>query len=181
LTSRREAVPINLVFLVVAAACILLAAGFVFVFTRLIFSDNIPAFSDDSENILSARRYQEMERLLDVRLSCQQGDSMVQLRKDRIRVFRCYIHQLADDFDRICTALKMAMVNSQVDRPDLAGALMRQQFLFTLAIMAVEFRLIQFRFGWSGVSSEMLTESLRLLSAQSRNLAAIAQPEAPCY
>jgi hypothetical protein len=176
LTSRREEAPINLVFLVAAAACILLAAGFVFVFTRLIFSDNIPAFSDDSESILSTRRYQEMERLLDVRLSCQQDASMVQLRKDRIRIFRSYTHQLFDEFDRISMALKVIIDNSQIDRPDLAGVLMKQQFLFTLRIMAVEFRLIQFRFGWSGVSIETLTESLRLLSAQLRNFAAIAQP-----
>jgi hypothetical protein len=179
LTSHIEERPINLVLLVATAACILLAAGFVFVFTRLIFSDNIPAFSDDSENILSARRYQEMERLLNVRLSLQQDGSTVQLRNDRIRIFRCYTHQLFNDFDRISMALKVIMDNSQVDRPDLAGVLMKQQFLFTLRIMAVEFKMIQFRFGWSGVSIETLRDSLRLLSAQLRDLAAIAQPEAP--
>jgi hypothetical protein len=169
----------NPVFLVAAAGFMVLGAGFIILFARLIFSDTIPAFSDEIESIFSLERYHEMERWLELRLLSQQGGSTPELRKERVNVFRGYIHQLCNDFNRISRALKMIMINSQVDRPDLAGALMKQQFLFTLAIMAVEFELIFFRFGWNGGGS--IAESLHLLSAQLQNLAAIAQPEAAYY
>ncbi len=44
-----------------------------------------------------------------------------QLRDRRIHIFRNYINCLAHDFTRICTAIRKLMVDSEIDRPDLAG------------------------------------------------------------
>jgi len=121
----------NPVFLVAAAGFIVLGTGFLILFARLISSD-IPAFSEDIEGIFSPERYEEMERLLDVRLFFQPDRPTVLLRRERIRVFRWYIHQLSNDFNHICIALKMIMINSQVDRPDVAGAVMKQQVSFCI-------------------------------------------------
>lgn len=92
-----------------------------------------------------------------------------------------YIQQLSYDFHSIRRALKLVMVHSQVDRPDLASALMKQQALFALAIVAVKFKLVLFRLGWNGVKGDTLTTSLRSLCLQLQMLAAIAQPEAAYY
>lgn len=51
------------------------------------------------------------------------------------------------DFVRICTALKIVMVQSQHDRPDLASALVRSQITFTFGMVAVRFRLLLYRWG----------------------------------
>jgi len=60
----------------------------------------------------------------------------------RVKLFRGYMHQLSEDFNRICKALKLLMVQSHADRPDLAGLLLKQQFTFSMAMMAVEVKLI---------------------------------------
>ena len=58
---------------------------------------------------------------------------------------------------------------------------MKQQALFTFAILAVKFKLVLFLFGWNGVRVDNVTASLRSLCIQLQTLAAIAQPEAAYY
>ena len=166
------------VFVAAGAGFIVLVAGFGILFSKLINSSGLPAFSDDDESIFSPERYREMERLLDVKLSFQHGGSTFALREKRAEVLRSYLQQLSHDFHHICRALKLIMVNSQVHRPDLARTLMKQEFLFAFAIMAVNIKLILFRFGWSGVRVDTMTKSLRRLCLQLQTVAAIAQPEA---
>jgi hypothetical protein len=170
------------VLVVVGAGAILLVVCFGILFRKLINGNgHVSTFFDDEQSIFSPTRYREMERLLDVKLSFQQDGSTYELRKERADVLRSYIRQLSHDFYHICRALKLVMVNSQVDRPDLARTLMKQQFRFTFTIMAVRFRLILYRFGWSGVGVDALTKSLRSVCLQLQTMAAIAQPEAAYY
>ena len=72
--------------------------------------------------------------------------------------------------------IKLLMVTSQVDRPDLAGFLMKQQLLFVFAMMSVELKLLLYGFGWSNVDVHRLTDSVDAVCAQLRSLAAIAEP-----
>jgi hypothetical protein len=76
-----------------------------------------------------------MERLLaeaDQKLVASLDDRRMarKFRKVRVKIFRGYMMQLSEDFNRICKAIKLLMVTSQVDRPDLAGILMKQQLIF---------------------------------------------------
>ena len=122
-----------------------------------------------------------MERLLaeaDQKLVASLDDRRMarKFRKVRAKIFRGYMMQLAEDFNRICKAIKLLMVTSQVDRPDLAGFLLKQQLVFSFAMMSVELKLLLYGFGWSNVDVHRLTESVDAVCAQLRSLAAIADP-----
>lgn len=161
------------------------AAGFIVLLRRLTARDHAshPLPLEDWEGIFSPSRYRAMERLLDDSdrdfLSAQPGVSSVvvkKFRKARVVLFRAYMHQLSDDFHRICKALKMLMVHAPVERHDLAGLILKQQFHFTVTMMTTEVRLVLYSYGWSGVSAEALLEPLTAVRMQLQSLAAIADP-----
>jgi hypothetical protein len=169
------------VFVTVVFIC--LAAGFGVLFARLTSRDRLNLPPEEWEGLFSLSRYKAMERLLDQTdqqfLSSHPKFNHVdekKFRSVRLKIFRGYMHQLSEDFNRICKALKVVMVESRSDRPDLAGLLMKQQFTFSLAMMSVEVKLILYGFGWSGVNVKALMEPLVTVRAQLQSLAAIADP-----
>jgi hypothetical protein len=119
---------------------------------------------------LSVERYRPMVRLLDgadmESLRLQPGftkQAAAKLRAQRCRMFLGYLNALSTDFGRICGAIKLLMVQSQYDRPDLAAALIRQQFLFAAGMLAVEFRLVLYRMGICGVDVTALVKNFELM------------------
>src|ERR1019366_8069773 len=79
---------------------------------------------------LSADRYRPMMRLLDSRdiefLRSQAGFTSKmegKLRAQRCRIFRDYLRCLDMDFQRVCMALKVVLLHSEQDRPDLSDVL----------------------------------------------------------
>ena len=54
---------------------------------------------------------------------------------------RTHLPHLRDDFRRICMAVKVIIVQSNCDRPDLARVLMRNQMTFAYRMMRARFRL----------------------------------------
>jgi len=105
-------------------------------------------------NDLSTEQYRPMLRLLDSAdiefLRSQPGYSAEmesKLRQQRCQVFRGYLRCLNSDFQRVCVALKMLMTQSEQDRPDLAGILMHQQFLFAIGMLSIHGRLLLYRWG----------------------------------
>jgi hypothetical protein len=162
-------------------AFILLAIGFGLVFARLISRDRIIVPSEEGDAIFCPTRYRVMEQLLDEadqNLVACAGDREAEhkFRQQRVRILHGYMQQLAEDFNSICKATKVLMVNSEVDRPDIAGSLMKQQLLFSFLLMLVELKLIVFGFGWRGVDLSSLTRTLNGMRAQLQSLAAIAEP-----
>jgi hypothetical protein len=162
---------------------IFLAAGFGLLFARLSSRDRLSVAPDDWEGIFSPARYHAMERLLDdtdaeFLRSHGSFDRKAQkaFRSKRIQLFRGYMRQLSADFNRICKALKVLMVHSHVDRPDLAGLIMKQQFTFSFAMMKLEVNLTLYGFGWTGVDAKAVMEPLAAVRAQLQALAAIAEP-----
>lgn len=120
------------VLLIPAAVFLLLAIAFAWLFAKLISRDRTIGFPDDSDEIFSPTRYRVMELLLndaDRDYLCSQPGwndrKERRYRKARIKIFRGYVHQLSDDFNKICKAIKILIVASEVDRPDLAGLLMK--------------------------------------------------------
>ena len=170
--------------LITATLFFLLASvGFTLAFRRLISRDRIPALSVDWDDIFSPTRYRAIERLLDERdykfVASQAGyNPKVEknLRTERVRIFRGYVRWLANDFTRISSAVKTLMLTSETDRTDLAGLVMKQQFIFVSALMMVEFKLILHSFGWRSVDVAALLEAFDGMRAQLQPLMAVVQP-----
>ena len=107
---------------------------------------------------LSADRYRPMMRLLaseDIEFlrsmpGFRPADAW-RLRAQRSRIFRGYLGCISRDFRQVIMALKLILVQSAQDRPDLAAVLVRQQFLFALALVRAHLELLMYRTGFGGV------------------------------
>jgi hypothetical protein len=127
---------------------------------------------------LSVERYKPMLRLLDARdlefLRTQPGYSPrmeAKLRAQRCQVFRDYLRGLEADFRRVCTAVKVLMLQSQFDRPDLASVLVQHQVSFALGVAVVKVRLVFFRWGLSGVDVSDLVKRFDAVRVELSRLA----------
>ena len=173
----------SIMMLLATLIFVFLAIGFGLLFARLNSRDHLSVAPEDWEGIFSPTRYHAMERLLDdtdagFLRSHASFDRKAEkaFRSTRIHLFRGYMRQLSADFNRICKALKVLMVHSHVDRPDLAGLIMKQQFMFSLAMMKLEVKLTLYGFGWTGVDAKAVMQPLAAVRAQLQALAAIAEP-----
>jgi hypothetical protein len=144
-------VPVIIVALLALGACLWLAARSAF------GSVEVPVTTDWLED-LSIDRYRAMLRLLDdaeLQFLREQPGYSPQIekrfRKKRCEVARVYLREMRGDFKRICAVLKIFIVQSQQDRPDLASALMQSQWAFARGVLAYEFRLVLFRYGLPGL------------------------------
>jgi hypothetical protein len=121
---------------------------------------------------LSLDRYRPMLRILDgddiVFLRAQPGFTpgmARKLRTQRAQIFRGYLRSLETDFGRVCSAIKLVVVQSQDDRPDLAETLLRQQVTFACAMLSVRVHLVLYSMGVSDVKVSHLVkifDSMRL-------------------
>jgi hypothetical protein len=118
---------------------------------------------------LSIERYRPMMHLLDAGdvefLRSQPGFTpamAAKLRAERCQVFRGYLRCLRADFQRVCAALKLLMVHSRYDRPDLASVLIHQQVMFECGMVLVGFRLFLYRWGVCGVD---VTDVVKIFDA----------------
>ena len=132
---------------------------------------------------LSVERYQPMVRLLDGEdldfLRSQPGYTShmaAKLRLQRCQIFREYLRCLNADFGRVCAAMKILILQSRHDRPDLAAALVRHQAAFLCGMLAVRFRLFLYRWGLGSVDVTGLVEVFDRMRLQLRTLLPVAQP-----
>ena len=65
--------------------------------------------------------------------------------QERCQVFPGLSAGLETDFQRVCTAVKLLMLQAQLDRPDLASVLLRHQAAFALGVAMVHVRLFCYR------------------------------------
>jgi hypothetical protein len=126
---------------------------------------------------LSIERYRPMMRLLDGGdlefLRSQPGFTprmATKLRAQRCQIFRGYLRCLNGDFQRVCAAIKILMLQSRQDRPDLAGLLVQQQMRFAFGMGLVYSRLFLFRWGLSGVDVTGLVRNFDLMRLELRSL-----------
>ena len=92
------------------------------------------------------------------------------LRIERCQVFRGYLSCLRTDFQRVCAALKLLMLHSRHDRPDLASVLVHQQVMFECGMAVVGFRLVLYRWGLGGVDVTDLVKIFDLMRLELRCL-----------
>jgi hypothetical protein len=132
---------------------------------------------------LSIERYKPMMRLLDASdfevLRSQPGYSprmAARLRAERCLIFRGHLRSLNMDFGRVCMALKIVMVQSEQDRPDLAALLMHHQMMFTCGMIMVQARLFLFRWGNCTVDVTSMVKIFDVMRGELRSLVPSSMP-----
>jgi len=132
---------------------------------------------------LSLEHYRPMMRLLDGQdiafLRSQPGFTpamATHLRIQRCRVFRGYLRCLSADFSRVCTALRLVMLHSGLDRPDLASVLVHHQLMFACGLLLVQIRLVLYRWGIGTVDAVSLVKLFDLMRLELRNMVPMSQP-----
>ena len=126
---------------------------------------------------LSIEQYRPMMRLLDGSdlefLRSQPGFTprmAAKLRVQRCQIFSGYLRCLNGDFQRICAAIKILMLQSRQDRPDLAGLLVQHQMMFACGMGMVYFRLFLYRWGLGGVDVTSLVKNFDRMRRELRGL-----------
>jgi len=126
---------------------------------------------------LSIERYRPMARLLDSAdiefLRSQPGCTpmmLTRLRRQRRQIFGAYLRCLQSDFGRVCCALKLVMLQSQHDRPELATILIRQQITFACGMLLVHGRLVLYHWGIGCVDVARLVKSFDAMRLELRTL-----------
>lgn len=160
-----------------AAICLLTGIALLILFKRLIAGPKTLPVSVDWIQDLSAARYRPMERLLngdDYRfLSSQPGYDrklLKSMRSERRRLFRGYLACLRRDFSLVGAALRLVMMYSMQERPDLARILFKQQMLFTLGTVAVEWHLALHACGIGTVDVSPLVRVMDLMRLELRHM-----------
>jgi hypothetical protein len=126
---------------------------------------------------LSVERYRPMIRLLDGEdlaiLRSQPGfkpEMLTKLRIERSQIFRGHLTCLNADFARVCAALKVLMLQSRNDRPDLAATLVRRQATFIFGMLMVRVRLFLYRWGLCGVDVTSLVKVFDTMCLELRTM-----------
>jgi hypothetical protein len=77
---------------------------------------------------------------------------------------------LAADHARIVGAIRELLAQSDLDRPDLAKALYRCQFVFALAMLSVEWNLLRHALGVGTVDVQALVGAVEGLQVQLQDM-----------
>lgn len=129
----------------------------------------------NSVTAMSAARYRPMLRLLsddDLNFVAANSNLRRTLRARRRELFRGYLRCLTRDYAQLLAGVRSAMVQSGLDRPDLARALAKNRTLFILAIYKVELRLALHAVGVGKVDISGLVDAVEALRSQVSVLAA---------
>jgi hypothetical protein len=119
--------------------------------------------------VVSADRYRPMLRLLsdeDFGFVARNSSLRRTLRSRRRELFRGYLRCLMRDYAHLLAGVRTVMVQSGVDRPDLAHALAKNRVLFVMAICKVEMRLTLHAVGVGKVEISGLVDALEALRGQ---------------
>ncbi len=146
-----------------------IAFGFAIRYRQLSLPGPLDIPSDRDLSVSPAIRYRPMLRLLseaDIALVSADKQVAAQLRNDRNRIFRRYLRCLTRDYARLLHGIRLAMVHSTLDRPDLARALTVNKFRFAVALCQIEFRLRLHSAGIGKVDVSGLVEAVDVLGTQ---------------
>ena len=132
---------------------------------------------------LSIERYRPMMRLLDSReiefLRSQAGFTPkmeAKMRAQRCQIYRGYLRCLEMDFQRVCTALKLMLLHSEQDRPDLSLVLVRHQLMFAAGLLTVQCRLFLYRWGICTADATQLVQIFDTMRIELRSLVPASAP-----
>ena len=173
--------------LLVAVVTFLAAAlaGTLFVIFRLAMArPSLPVNLEWLEE-LSMDRYRPMMRLLDgddleflQSTPGFQPEMASRLRKERCRIFRNYLKCLESDFQRVCCAVKILMMQADQDRPDLASLLLRSQIAFGWGVLAIQCRVTLYSYGVGTVNVRALLKEFDVMRLELGNLTPVSMASA---
>jgi hypothetical protein len=173
----------ELVIGISVVTCLALAMALPLLLRKMAVSGSSLPLTADWIDELSIERYRPMIRLLDGEdlefLRSQPGftpEMATKLRVQRCQIFRAYLQCLNADFGRVCTAIKVLMLQSRDDRPDLAAALVRYQARFVLSMALIQFRVVLFRWGLGAVDVSSLVQIFDRISLELRSMVPAAVP-----
>jgi hypothetical protein len=112
-----------------------------------------PLFASPEKSLeLSIERYSPMLWLLSNRrlrrMRLRGGLAReFKIRARRAGIFARYLSALRTDFRQTCDALKLVLVLSPKDRPELASVLFRAELTFDYGVLLVTLRLLRYRCG----------------------------------
>ena len=115
-----------------------------------------------------ADRYRPMLRLLsESDTNLVSGNPVLRrtVRSQRRKLFRRYLTCLTRDYGYLLHGIRVAMVQSGVDRPDLARAVAKNRIRFALAICRIEYRLALYTLGLGTVDVSGLLRAFDTLRA----------------
>ncbi|HEY3836035.1 MAG TPA: hypothetical protein VGL72_05670 [Bryobacteraceae bacterium] len=164
-----------LLLMITMATLCLSALALVFMVLQKIQADDSLPTEILSQESLSAR-YRPMFRLLDesdcgfIASELAGKTSLRHFRAERRSLFRVYLRNLGADHARIVSAIRDLLVASQQDRPDLAKALFRCQFMFALAMASVECKLLLHTIGVGTVDVRSLVAAVEGLQLQFQDM-----------
>jgi hypothetical protein len=113
-----------------------------------------------------AERYRPMLRLLsdaDLNFPGMSKALRQKMRAKRLRLFRGYLRCLAKDYADLLGGIREVLVESHVERPDLATALMTNRYRFALALCRIEISLQLHALGLGSVDVSGLVGALGAL------------------
>jgi hypothetical protein len=167
----------DLILSVIGLSCLAVGVAIALLLRRLIVGPKTLPVSVDWINDLSAIRYRPMERLLsaeDERFLARQpgcNRKMVRrMRSERRKLFRNYLACLSTDFGRVSAALRLIMTHAAQDRPDLAGILYKQQVLFIIGLLNVQWRLVLHTLGLGTVDVSGLVNAMEFMRLELRQM-----------
>ena len=117
----------------------------------------------------AADRYRPMLRLLaddDLRFLAGSPELQRKLRAKRRALFRGYLRCLTRDYAQLLAGIRLTMVQSGVDRPDLTRALAKSRLLFAWTMCLVEWRLALHTAGIGSVDISVLVDAMEELRSQ---------------
>lgn len=123
-------------------------------------------------------RYRPMLRLLsDEDLAFLAVNPKLQrtVRAERRALFRGYLRCLTRDYAQLLAGVRLTMVQSGVDRPDLTRALAKSRLLFAWTMCLIDLRLVLHAGGIGTVDISGLVDAMEVLRAQVRAFAAAPQ------
>jgi hypothetical protein len=115
------------------------------------------------QNPPDVNRYKPMLRLLsdsDLDFAAANPKIKSRIRSQRREVFRGYLRCLTKDYARLLSGIRGMMVESGVDRPDLAKALASNRARFAFALCRIELHLQLHALGIGKVDVSGLVEAL---------------------
>jgi hypothetical protein len=173
------------VMVISAVVIVALVLATIVVFRKLGSTDHSLPVTAQWIDELSTDSYRPMARLMDSGdiefLRSQAGYTRkmeAKLRAQRCQIFRGYLRCLDLDFTRVCTALKLVLVQSAQDRPDLSAVLVHHRIMFVSGLLAVHFRLFLYRWGLCTVDVTSLVQIFDLMRIELRTLVPSTMPAA---
>lgn len=135
------------------------------------------SLSQRGSRLPDADRYRPMLRLLsdsDLDFAGSNAELRNRIRTQRREMFRGYLRCLTKDYAILLAGIRRIMVESNIDRPDLAKALAKNRTMFALALCRIELNLQLHALGIGRVDVSGLVDALGALRGIANVMAPIA-------